>query len=173
MTRSRRHRFTLFASSLLTAALVSMGACGGAVDPAGAQATANCEATTDALLAEGENMLPGRACNNCHKAGGQAAEYPWTVAGTVYGSSSSMCNAGGVAGVKVEILKMNNDVQFSLLTNSVGNFYSALPLETPFKARITQGGKTQMMNGPMANGNCATCHQFPGLTGAPGRITIN
>jgi hypothetical protein len=174
MTRSRRQSFTLLVSGLLTAALLSAGACGGKVDPAGAQANAGCETATDTLLLEGENMLPGRACNNCHKSGGQAAEYPWTVAGTVFGSSSSTCNGGGIAGVKVDILKMDGTtVQFSLLTNSVGNFYSMLPLETPFKARLTQGTKTQMMNGAMATGNCASCHQIPPLTGAPGRISIN
>ena len=156
--------------------VVAASGCGSKIDPAAANATAGCETATDTLLAEGENMLPGRACINCHKAGGQApeADVRWTVAGTVYGSANSMCNSGGLAGVKVDILKMDGTtVQFSMQTNASGNFYSLQALEVPFKARVSMGGKTQMMTGAMATGNCPSCHQIPPLTAAPGRIYLN
>lgn len=165
--RTRSPLATVFALSMLAAA-----SCGGGVDPTAAGANAGCEAATGTLLSEGENMLPGRACISCHKSGGQAAANPWTVAGTVYKSATAMCNGGGEANVKVEILRMNDTVQFSLLTNSVGNFYTTLPLETPFRARISSGTRMMTMTGAMVTGNCASCHQIPPLTNAPGRIFL-
>lgn len=168
MTKMRR--------TLSSLALVLLAACGGGkVDPTAANANAGCETATDALLKEDGDMLPGRACNNCHKAGGQASESDvrWTVAGTVYGSATSMCNSGGIAGAKVEILNMDGSVQFSLTTNAAGNFYTTQAVKTPLRAKVTKDGKSQEMFGGRTTGNCASCHRIPGTDGATGRIYLN
>lgn len=157
---------------LLSAVLAPIAGCGGGVDPASANAVAGCEAATSDQLAAGATMLPGRACMNCHKAGGQAAEHVFTVAGTVFSSATGNCNSGGVAGATVEILKADGSVQLTLTTNAVGNFYSHDPVMLPLKARVKQGAKVQEMSNPMSNGNCAQCHAKPGLSGAAGRIYL-
>jgi cytochrome c553 len=160
----------------LALALAACGNPGGGktVDELAAGAAANCEPSTTALKATGENMLPGRICGNCHRAGGQAANFPWTVSGTIYGSTSASCNTGGLAGVKVEIFEgASMNAKLTLTTNSAGSFYSSQAVTFPIRARVSKDGKTQEMFGQMATGNCASCHQNPGLSGAPGRIFLN
>ena len=157
---------------LLSAVLAPMAGCGGGVDPVAANAVAGCEAATSEQLAEGATMLPGRACINCHKTGGQAAEHLFSVAGTVYASATGNCNTGGISGATVEILKMDGSVQLTLTTNAVGNFYSHDPVTLPLKARVKMGTKVLEMSGAQASGNCAQCHAKPGLSGAPGRIYL-
>ncbi|MCS6913574.1 MAG: hypothetical protein RMK29_14105 [Myxococcales bacterium] len=160
---------------LLSLALVACGQGGGGyvVDEVAAMATANCEASTSALRAPNAEMLPGRICGACHRAGGQADHHIWTVAGTVYGSPSASCNSGGLAGVKVEILKMNGSVQATLTTNRVGNFFTSQPIEFPIRVRLSKDGKMAEMISPQRTGACASCHQNPGLSGAPGRVYLN
>lgn len=172
MTMMRR-TLSLLASLIL--ASCGGGGGGSTVDPVAAAATAGCETAAATQLAVGDNMLPGRACNNCHKAGGQAAEADarWTVAGTVFGSPTSMCNSGGVAGAKVEILDKDGKVQVTLTTTSSGNFFTTQAVTFPVRARVSKDGKTQEMFGPRMSGNCASCHQIPAVQGAPGRIYLN
>jgi hypothetical protein len=144
------------------------------VDETAALAGANCEVATAALRMPGENMLPGRLCGGCHRQGGQAARFPWTISGTVFGSPSSSCNPGGLAGVKVEIFEGTSVTpKLTLTTNTAGSFYSADPVAFPIRARLSKDGKTAEMFGMMATGACATCHQNPGIAGAPGRIFLN
>lgn len=170
MNKSKTFSFAF----LLAAALGSFSACGGGVDPVGANAVAGCEAASAAALVTGDTMLPGRACLNCHKTGGQAAEAPFTVAGTVFAGFGDACDKGGVAGAKVEILNASGSVQLTLTTNSVGNFYSSANVTLPLRARVSVAGKTtQEMSTPQQSGNCASCHAKPGISGAPGRIYIN
>ena len=96
------------------------------------------------------------------------------MSGTVFGSSSASCNTGGVAGVKVEIFEgASTTAKLTLTTNAAGNFRSSQAVTFPIRARISKDGKTQEMFGMMATGNCASCHQNPGLSGAPGRIFLN
>lgn len=165
---------------------------------------AGCEEATPQLLATNQNMLPGRDCGSCHRAGGQAANSPFTVAGTVFSAKNAPCNPGGVANVYVEILDDKGDLQEqgSLRTNGVGNFYSAARYTTPLQVRVRQydadgpklskdpmSGKqvptgvilkeavmmTKQGRGSEGNVavNCATCHQFPGLIKAEGRIYLD
>lgn len=167
-------RMSLSFAFLLAALTGPLSACGGGVDPAGANAVAGCEAASATALTTGASMLPGRACINCHKTGGQAAEQPFTVAGTVFAGFGDACDKGGVAGATVEILNASGSVQLTLTTNAVGNFYSESMVTFPIRARIKATGKTtQEMSTPQQSGNCATCHAKPGLSGAPGRLYIN
>lgn len=161
--------------TLLSLALAAcgQGGDGHVVNEGAAMATANCEASNESLRAPSANMLPGRICGNCHRQGGQADHHIWTVSGTVYGSPSASCNTGGLAGVKVEILRMNGSVQATLTTNSVGNFFTDQPIEFPLRVRLSKDGKTAEMLSPQRSGSCASCHQNPGLSGAPGRVYLN
>jgi hypothetical protein len=164
-----------FSLAFLLAALVGpLAACGGGVDPVAANAVAGCEAASAASLMTGATMLPGRACQNCHKTGGQAAERVFTVAGTVFAGFGDACDKGGVSGATVEILNASGSVQLTLTTNAVGNFYSESAVTLPLRARVKLAGKTtQEMSTPQQSGNCASCHAKPGISGAPGRIFIN
>lgn len=167
--------------TLVLASLVGLAACGNPgpvgkpVDVAAAAASGNCEADTAALRVTGETMLPGRVCGNCHRAGGQAASFPWTVSGTVFGSSSASCNTGGLAGVKVEIFEGTaTTAKLTLMTNSVGNFYTNQAVTFPIRAKVSKGAMSQQMVGLQVTGACATCHQNPPAgTMPPGRLFLN
>lgn len=161
-----------FVVGVLTMPLISCGS--GGVDPNAANANAGCESATADLLTETATMLPGRACQNCHKDGGQApaADVRWTVSGTVYSSATAACNSGGVAGATVEILTASGSVQATLTTNAAGNFYTTQAVTFPLRARVKKGAMTAEMSTPQANGNCASCHAKPGVSGAPGRLYL-
>ena len=153
-----------------------------------------CEEATPQLLATNVNMLPGRDCGSCHRAGGQATNSPFTIAGTVFADLNAPCNPGGVPNVHVEILDDAGAIQENgiLPTNSVGNFYSAFRYTTPLQVRVRQYSAEGPMKGmgtvlkeavmvtKQGRGsegnvlvNCASCHQFPGIMAAPGRVFIN
>lgn len=166
----------------LTAALVFAAACGGGGSEvnisAVPQARAGCSDTPAAAQLDtgpAGTMLPGWECIQCHKAGGQAREFPWQVAGTIFGSkNTSTCNTGGVSGVKVEILDSAGAVQATTTTNAAGNFFIASGIKFPMRARISQNGKTSEMFGTQSSGACTSCHQYPGpIGGAPGRLSLN
>ena len=100
------------------------------------RAAAGCEAPTEAELAEGQTMMPGRICTECHY---------FTVAGTVFPAADAPCNGGGLAGVSVDILDASGQLQLSLTSNSAGNFYSYQPLRMPMRVRLHAPGKTATM----------------------------
>lgn len=136
--------------------------------------------------AAGANMLPGRVCGACHRAGGQASASPWTLSGTVYATSTTKCNERGLPNVTVEVLYgadgpnltyRANELQpgGTLRTNEVGNFYSAARYVPPIKIRIYEGDSANptrqavmaslvgydTQTGNTARVDCNYCH-FPG-----------
>lgn len=156
-------------------ALTLAAGCGKeSVDPAAAQSLAGCESPSGQALAAGPLMLPGNACLNCHKQGGQASEgdVRWSVAGTVFGSATAACSTG-LSGVTVEILRQDGSVQLTLTTNETGNFYASSAVTLPLRARVKKGTMVREMAGIQQSGNCASCHSNPGTGGAPGRIFLN
>lgn len=161
-------------STLVSALLLPALGCG-TVDPEAAHATAGCEPATSTELATGPTMLPGRACLNCHTESGQAgdSDVRWTAAGTVFGSITAACNTGGIPGVNVDILDQDGKIQVSLTTNSVGNFYTQVPLKFPLRARLSKDGKMQEMTELQVTGNCHSCHAQPPANTAPGRLFLN
>lgn len=175
----------LILSTLLLWGPASCGPPDGANLEAVPEAKAGCEEATEPLKATNQNMLPGRVCSSCHKAGGQALNSPWTVSGTIYAAKNSPCNTGGLGGYVVEILDEAGEVQpnGTLRTNGVGNFWSAFRYTSPLKVRIynmnTPDKKTEMLTpiGRGSTGNlkvsCNECHQIPGAEGAPGRVYDN
>jgi hypothetical protein len=154
------HRLLPFLSLAFTALAVT--ACGSdSADKtvADGSAAAGCEEATDALLAAGPGMLPGRRCLTCHTSGGSAGDEALSAGGTVFGAKKpATCNAGGISGAVVELLKADGTVAASTTTNAAGNFYFRQALAFPLKARITQNGKSFEMPMPATSGDCASCH---------------
>lgn len=190
---SRRGLFHSVGSALL---VLGLSACS---DPSGLElisaATISCEGEEplSAQKQASSSMLPGRVCGACHRAGGQAANSPWTVSGTVYGSKDGACNTGGLAGITVEIAYAKDDPKGQyfvdqvqdgglLKTNESGNFYSTGRFVSPMKIRIFEGTRenpgrqAQMIKlvgvddtGAPTTVDCNACHypnspQLPGNT---------
>ncbi|MFM2152837.1 MAG: hypothetical protein RL199_1272 [Pseudomonadota bacterium] len=138
-------------------------------DVANGAAAAGCEAASAASLEVGPEMLPGRRCLLCHMSGASASDEPLSAGGTVFASAKpSSCDAGGVSGAVVELLKADGTVAAATTTNAAGNFAFRQSLAFPLKARVTANGKTTMMPGNVTTGDCATCHDG---TSAP-RINV-
>jgi hypothetical protein len=162
-------------SSLTRWALLALGAA--AAITAVACGTGNAAPTvcsTNSDWVEGDHgsdlMHPGAACIECHSAG----EGPsFSVAGTVMAATNDDTDCNGVAGATVEITGADGSVT-TLTTNSAGNFSSRshTALSTPYKAKITMGGKTRAMSAAQTVGDCNTCHTAAGANGAPGRILL-
>lgn len=194
----------LLGGAALPLALASCGPPDGAAVTDAARA--GCEAETQQNVQTNQNMLPGRNCGYCHHAGGQASNSPWTVSGTVFADKASPCNAGGVAGLVVQVLDLTTldangkpvvdangnalpQDNGTMVTNSVGNFWSAAVYTTPLRMRVfqpdpmypldyTHAKKTIEMQTPQggmtgARVNCADCHASPPSMGAAGRIYFN
>lgn len=178
--------------ALLCAAALGLWGCG---PPDGAEVTpevvAGCEAASDELRKTNQNMLPGRVCEGCHRAGGQASNSPFTLSGTVFATKNSGCNAGGLNGrtmnlfVEVQDDKGVTQPNGVIPVNEKGNFYTAFSFRPPLKivlyTKDAAGVKTKetVMNTLVGYGvagsggaavGCATCHQNPGANGASGRV---
>ena len=103
-------------------------------------AKAGCEEATPALLNTNQNMVPGRDCAACHRAGGQATNSPFTLAGTLFADLNAPCNPGGVQNAYIEVLDGEDDLQPNglLRTNGVGNFYTTARYDPPIKVRARE-----------------------------------
>jgi hypothetical protein len=152
----------------LPLALALLAACGAEDDPAD-------PATSQAF---GPLMRPGENCLSCHTenptrsdaAGpsGQKAP-PWTAAGTVYQGPTSK---EGLAGARITLTGLDGS-PIVLTTNEVGNFYTAIPIDTKIGPSIEFQGRTAKMGSslpPIAA--CNGCHDNPPVGGAPGRIYV-
>lgn len=118
----------------------------------------------------GPLMRPGENCLSCHRAGGQAANRPWTAAGTVFERADSPADQG-VSGVTV-IVTDSAGTAVRMTTNEAGNFYTAAPLKKPLTLAVERDGKRKEMPIPLdADGACNACHSSPdAIGGAQGRI---
>ena len=115
-----------------------------------------------------ERMAPGQNCMACHTPGGPAGEASFTVAGTVFGSSTADTGSG-LAGVSV-IITDANGLDTLLTTNAAGNFFTRAALALPLKKAAVgiNAQRTAMSAAP--DGDCNRCHTQPAAGGAPGRI---
>ena len=117
----------------------------------------------------GPLMRPGENCLRCHKAGGQAAQRPWSAAGTVFMSSTS---DEGAPGVTVRVVDADKR-EVTLTTNAAGNFYTAEPLRAPLRLRLEHLGRSKEMPEEAPAGSCNACHSSPDPAGnAKGRIFL-
>lgn len=113
---------------------------------------------------QGPVMRPGEDCLRCHN--GQRAK-PWTVAGTLYADPKAAVGQG-VEGIAVTVTDANGK-SIALISNGVGNFYTAEPLTPPFVAMIDRNGQQIAMTAHNAGG-CNSCHSNPSANSAPGRL---
>lgn len=118
-------------------------------------------------------MHPGLACNACHQiAGGPNLR----LAGTVYPTLRDPNDCYGKAPPPdVDVVVTDADQRtFTMRVNAAGNFRQppggGAPPKAPFRARVTDGTKTRVMNGSVTSGDCNSCHTAQGRNGAPGRI---
>ncbi len=148
-------------------AAVTLTACGGT------QSNTTCSVSNAFALEPNEKtgpeMRPGNNCLRCHVATGSAKNRPFSFGGTIFAKpDDALC--GGVAGVTVKVTDKNGKV-VEVVSNAVGNVYSAEPLEQPLSIEATFQGRTRKMPVTTPTGGCALCHSFPDKTGgAEGRI---
>jgi hypothetical protein len=113
-------------------------------------------------------MHPGVACINCHDSGRGPA---FTIAGTVYPSVHEPDDCNGIVGTGTTVVITDKAGKVTTIpVNSVGNFYSAANIATPFQAKVVKGGAERVMIGAQTNGDCNSCHTVKGSSAAPGRI---
>jgi hypothetical protein len=71
---------------------------------------------------------------------------------------------------QLESLKAPALAELELVSNAVGNFYSAEPLEPPLQMETRFEGRTMVMPVTAPTGGCALCHSWPEPVEAAGRI---
>ena len=127
-------------------------------------------------------MNPGQDCLSCHCTGSPsctASSLPWSAAGTVFRAPDSTVDQG-LQGVHV-LIRDALDAGVELVTNEVGNFYTAEKLQPPLTMQLVfQGQDAGLMaesaspeqiygGGVSGHGlGCNGCHQAPDpSTGVP------
>jgi hypothetical protein len=115
-----------------------------------------------------QSMHPGRACVSCHADNGGPR---LTIAGTVFPTAHEPddCNGTNAGSLKVVITDANGKVT-NIAVNSVGNFYSATTIATPFNAKVVSANGERAMTASQTSGDCNSCHTVTGAKDAPGRI---
>ena len=131
-----------------------------------------CEVSTDFALSatepRGPTMRPGANCLRCHSASGEAKSRPFSFGGTVFpAADSGACE--GVAGVTIRVTDAKGKT-VTVVSNAVGNFWSAEPLEAPLSMEAELEGRVAKMPGTAPTGGCALCHSWPDAVSASGRI---
>jgi hypothetical protein len=118
-------------------------------------------------------MHPGMACNACHQ---QLGGPNLRLAGTVYATlhDPDDCEGKGPPPNLDVIVVDSNQRTYTMRVNGAGNFFDVpgggAPPKAPFRARVTNGAQTRVMNGTVTSGDCNSCHTAQGRNGAPGRI---
>ncbi|PZR08947.1 MAG: hypothetical protein DI536_23985 [Archangium gephyra] len=133
---------------------------------------ANCDVSTDFALGadevRGPTMRPGANCLRCHSASGEAKNKPFSFGGTVFATGDATA-CEGVAGVTIRVTDAKGKT-VSVVSNSVGNFWSIEPLETPYSMEAELEGRVLKMPVTAPTGGCALCHSWPDPVSASGRV---
>jgi len=116
---------------------------------------------------DGPSMLPGEDCLLCHNGSRATA---WTVSGTVYSDPNAPSYAGE-EGAQIIVTGADGKV-LTLMSNSVGNFYTAEEIAKPFAVVVQRGSFKMVMTAPPSSGACSSCHTVPAVAGAPGRLFV-
>jgi hypothetical protein len=123
-------------------------------------------------LVTGPTMQPGADCFRCHAEPTDYREAPrWTLAGTVFPTARSGVDEG-VEGARVVVTEPSGAEVVTLVTNSVGNFYTAVPLPEGYRVAVEYAGESISMPCSPPSGGCAACHSTPPIGHAPGRIHV-
>lgn len=134
---------------------------------------AACRVPRSADLTPGEvtgpSMRPGSNCLRCHAKDGIASNKPFSFGGTILRArDSEPCD--GVAGVTIRVTDSEGRA-VSVVSNVVGNFWSAERLVPPLRVQASRDGRTVVMPVETPTGGCALCHSWPdAVSGAAGRI---
>lgn len=135
-------------------------------------AEAPCSVSNAFALAPGDetgaHMRPGNNCLRCHSPTGEASTRPFSFGGTVFPKADAEA-CDGVEGVTIRV-RDSAGKQVSVVSNAVGNFWSAEPLTPPFTMEAEYGGRVAKMPGDSPSGGCALCHSWPDPVSAIGRI---
>jgi hypothetical protein len=91
---------------------------------------------------------------NCHKSGGSASGFRWTVAGTLYTTASG---GTAVSGATIRVTDANNQV-IDLVTASNGNFYTLTSVVLPLHPVASKCPNTATMSSAASSGSCNSCH---------------
>lgn len=132
---------------------------------------AACGAEEPAGEYTGPLMRPGQDCLSCHSSDSGRGAPTWSAAGTVYAKADAKADEG-VAGVEVILSQPDGTLIEKLVSNSVGNFYTATPLPRGFKVALEYQGQHIAMPCPPPAGLCNFCHSDPPNGNAPGRIYV-
>ncbi len=119
----------------------------------------------------GPLMRPGEDCLSCHSEDSGRGAPVWSAAGTVYPRADAEAHEG-VADAAVLLSAPDGSLLAKLTTNSVGNFYTPLPLPPGFRVAVEYDGQRVEMPCSPPAGLCNFCHGDPPAGGALGRIRI-
>jgi hypothetical protein len=120
-------------------------------------------------------MAPGTPCmaSGCHSTVGTRM----TMAGTIYGPAGlrDHDNCNGLDGTSsgaavIPFDDAGNEVVGRLQVNAAGNFYTNRTLPPSYRVKIVAMGREFIMQTPVTDGNCNSCHTADGAAGAMGRI---
>ena len=121
-------------------------------------------------------MYPGRACIECHGAGGGGEEEAptFSIAGTVYPTAHEPDDCYGVdsSANGVVVITGADGQSFSLAVNDTGNFFREGGVALPYQARLETPTGVRIMVTPQTVGDCNSCHNEQGINSAPGRILL-
>ncbi len=143
-----------------SASLFILPGCGSSPEPE--------QKTVATVQSTGPLMRPGDNCLRCHSEGAKEGAPPWSAAGTVYESPDAPREAG-IGGVSV-ILTDVSGKEVRLVTNEVGNFYTAEVLQRPLAVALERSGRRIEMPFAPPAGSCNACHSVPAVGNAPGRM---
>jgi hypothetical protein len=157
---------------------VDLGAAPVVDDPLLAGPRCSSGAIRDPNESEGPQMMPGRACNECHAsanaASGEGDAPIFAAAGTLYpsGHEPDDCIGSGTESAVVVVTGADR-VSREATANKVGNFFlEDVTLQMPIRARVIYKGRTREMKLPQTSGDCNHCHTSTGSEAAPGRIVL-
>ena len=110
----------------------------------------DCEAAATTLPFGNHNA--GAACLSCHTGTGAAPK--WTIAGTIYTSSTG---AAPLAGATM-IITDATGAEIRLISASNGNFYTQQAVTFPVRVTASRCPDQRSMTSQQQSGNCNSCH---------------
>ena len=146
-------------TKLLTAVVAVCAAASCSSDPALSDAVDALGNETEGIE-KGPYHRAGQACTTCHQGGGPAADFPFTVAGTVFAQPLRQV---GVEAAEVRMTDADG-TKYIAKTNCSGNFFvtaAEWDPKFPILVEVAKGGVRRSMKGPIGrNPSCALCHSF-------------
>lgn len=174
MARNRPARLlSLAAVTFLIGCMGEIGESEGENGAPGSSVTTSAVCTSGTAWTGGNagspTMNPGMACINCHASGGEGPLF--SIAGTLYPTVNEPDLCNGAGGATVMITGADGQT-LTLTANAAGNFFSEVPIATPFAAKVVFEGRERAMAAHQTSGDCNGCHTQNGANGAPGRIVL-